>query len=45
MLVLLRSLFEHATEGIVVINGQGAIIMINPSASQMFVYTSEELEG
>lgn len=45
ILVHLRSLFEHATEGIVVIIGQGAIIMINPSASQMFVYTSEELEG
>jgi len=42
-LVHLTSLFENATEGIVVTSGQGAIIMINPSACQMFGYSPEEL--
>ena len=44
-LVHLTSLFENATEGIVVTNSRGEIILINPSACQMFGYTSEELEG
>ncbi len=43
--VHLNSLFENATEGIVVTNSQGVIILINPSACQMFGYSSEELEG
>ena len=42
-LVHLTSLFENATEGIVVTNGRGKIILINPSACQMFGYSSEEL--
>jgi PAS domain S-box-containing protein len=42
-LVHLTSLFENATEGIVVTNSQGKIILINPSACQMFGYESEEL--
>jgi len=44
-LVHLTSLFENATEGIVVTNSQGMIILINPSGCQMFGYTAEELEG
>jgi PAS domain S-box-containing protein len=44
-LVHLSSLFENATEGIVVTNGRGAIIMVNPAACQMFGYAAEELEG
>ncbi|HEY4966768.1 MAG TPA: PAS domain-containing sensor histidine kinase [Puia sp.] len=44
-LVHLTSLFENATEGIVVTNSQGLIILINPSACQMFGYSPEELEG
>ena len=44
-LVHLTSLFENATEGIVVTNSQGEIILINPSACQMFGYAPEELEG
>ena len=44
-IVHLTSLFENATEGIVVTNGQGNIILINPSACQMFGYAPEELEG
>jgi PAS domain S-box-containing protein len=43
MLIHLTSLFENATEGIVVTNNQGTIIMINPSACQMFGYSAEEL--
>jgi PAS domain S-box-containing protein len=43
--VHLNSLFENATEGIVATNNQGIIILINPSACQMFGYSSEELEG
>jgi PAS domain S-box-containing protein len=44
-LVHLTSLFENATEGIVVTNSLGVIILINPSACQMFGYSAEELEG
>jgi PAS domain S-box-containing protein len=44
-LVHLTSLFENATEGIVVTNSEGKIILINPSACQMFGYSPEELEG
>jgi PAS domain S-box-containing protein len=44
-LVHLTSLFENATEGIVVTNSKGKIILINPSACQMFGYEPEELEG
>jgi len=44
-LVHLTSLFENATEGIVVTNSLGIIILINPSACQMFGYSPEELEG
>ena len=43
--VHLNSLFENATEGIVVSNSLGLIILINPSACQMFGYTPEELAG
>jgi PAS domain S-box-containing protein len=43
--VHLNSLFENATEGIVATNHLGIIILINPSACQMFGYTPEELEG
>jgi PAS domain S-box-containing protein len=42
-LVHLTSLFENATEGIVVTNSQATIIMINPSACQMFGYLPQEL--
>jgi PAS domain S-box-containing protein len=44
-LVHLTSLFENATEGIVVTNSEGKIILINPSACEMFGYSTEELEG
>ncbi len=44
-LVHITSLFENATEGMVVSNSKGNIILINPSACRMFGYTTEELVG
>ncbi len=43
--VHLASLFENATEGIVVTNSLGDIILVNPSACQVFGYRPEELIG
>jgi PAS domain S-box-containing protein len=43
--VHLASLFENATEGIVVSNSQGNIILVNPSACKVFGYQPEELKG
>lgn len=41
----MTSLFENATEGIVVTNGLGSIILANPSACNMFSYEAGELIG
>jgi PAS domain S-box-containing protein len=41
----LTSLFENATEGILLTNGSGTIVMVNPAAERMFGYTVEELTG
>src|SRR5689334_9601361 len=41
----LTSLFENATEGIILTRGRGPIIMVNPAAERMFGYTSQELVG
>ena len=41
----LNSLFENATEGIILTNAKGQIILANPSAIRMFGYTAEELSG
>jgi PAS domain S-box-containing protein len=41
----LTSLFENATEGIVLTNGKGDIILVNPAAQRMFQYPGEELVG
>src|ERR1700688_4803535 len=41
--VHLASLFENATEGIVVSNREGNIILVNPSACKVFGYQPEEL--
>jgi len=40
-----NALFEHATEGIVIVNQKGLIIKANPSAYKMFDYASGDLEG
>ena len=43
--VHLASLFDNATEGIVVSNSQGNIILANPSACKVFGYQAQELIG
>ena len=39
------SLFENATEGIILTNGKGNIVMANPAAEKMFEYEKDELKG
>lgn len=39
------ALFEHATEGVILTNQQGQIILINPAALTLFNYRQEELLG
>jgi PAS domain S-box-containing protein len=41
----ITSLFENATEGIVLSNSEGQIILANPSACMMFGYHADELIG
>lgn len=41
----MTSLFENATEGIILTNGVGNIIMVNPAAEKMFDYRKDELIG
>ncbi|HTE24753.1 PAS domain-containing sensor histidine kinase [Flavitalea sp.] len=41
----LISLFENATEGIILTNGIGNIVLVNPAAQRMFGYVAEELIG
>ena len=41
----LLSLFENATEGIIVTDGKGNIMLVNPSAEKMFNYNSGEITG
>ncbi len=42
---MLDALFKHATEGIVVVNKEGTIVMLNPKAKILFGYTDKELNG
>lgn len=39
------ALFEHATEGIVLTNEKGKIVLLNPAAYQLFEYQRGELLG
>jgi PAS domain S-box-containing protein len=39
----LESLFENATEGIILTNQQGKIVLVNPAAKVIFQYAPEEL--
>lgn len=39
------ALFEHATEGIILTNQKGEIVLINPAALTMFGYKKDELQG
>ena len=41
----MTSLFENATEGIILTNGSGHIVLANPAAEKMFGYTLNELTG
>jgi PAS domain S-box-containing protein len=40
----LASLFTHATEGIILANSKGNIVLVNPAAENMFGYESTELK-
>lgn len=39
------SLFSHATEGVILTNSKGEIILINPFAEDLFGFTKDELVG
>jgi PAS domain S-box-containing protein len=41
----LTSLFEHATEGIILTNESGSIVLINPAAQRMFGFSETEIIG
>ncbi len=41
----LTSLFENATEGIILTDGEGKIILVNPAAQRMFGYNADDLIG
>jgi PAS domain S-box-containing protein len=41
----MTSLFENATEGIILTNGTGHIVLANPAAERMFGYAANELQG
>ena len=41
----MTSLFENATEGILLTNSKGQIILVNPATERLFGYASEELKG
>lgn len=41
----LSSLFENATEGIVLTDNNGLIVLVNPAAEKMFGYNSGEIIG
>lgn len=42
---MLNSLFEYATEGIIICNMSGEIRLANPAAERMFGYSKDELKG
>jgi PAS domain S-box-containing protein len=41
----MTSLFENATEGIILTDGGGRIVLVNPKAQKMFGYEAAELQG
>lgn len=41
----MASLFENATEGIILTNAAGNIVLVNPAAERIFHYTAVELIG
>lgn len=44
-IVHISSLFDNATEGIIVTDSKGTIFLVNPSACRMFDYIEDELIG
>ena len=44
-IVHITSLFENATEGLLVTDSKGKIILVNPSACKMFGYSTSEMVG
>jgi len=40
-----NTLFNHATEGIILANSKGEIVLVNPHAEQLFGYDKDELIG
>lgn len=42
---MLDALYKYATEGIVVVNKEGVIVMLNPKALEIFGYNESELPG
>lgn len=43
--VMMASLFANATEGIVLANSSGEIVLVNPFGEKMFGFTKEEMIG
>jgi PAS domain S-box-containing protein len=43
--IRMHSLFEHATEGILLANSKGIILLANPAVEQLFKYSRDELVG
>lgn len=41
----INSLFENATEGFVITDDEGTIVLVNPSACRIFGYAPEEMTG
>lgn len=41
----MTSLFENATEGIILAGQEGKIVLVNPAAEKIFGYTADELVG
>ena len=40
-----KALFDHATEGIILTDDKGKIVLLNPAAFGLFQYASDELPG
>src|SRR5580692_4233376 len=40
-----KTLFDHATEGIILTDEKGKIVLLNPAAFRLFKYDQDELPG
>jgi PAS domain S-box-containing protein len=41
----MNAMFEHSTEGIILTNSKGQIVMVNPEARRQFMYEKAEMVG